>query len=90
MCRQRSCLFVAEPSQWVKRLLSEHFRCAWCIHEYQPWSMAGDAVPAQKLWVVKTEGTYHMWPVEWQDSHLTRMQNRWKEIWGDLANELKD
>jgi hypothetical protein len=52
--------------------------------------MCGEAVPAHKLWVVKTEEVYHMWPVEWQDSHLTRMQNRWKEIWGDLANELKD
>ena len=89
MCRQRDCLFVCEPSHWVKRLMSEHFRCPRCIHEYQPWSMQGDVVPAQKLLVVRHEDVWHAWPCEWQDSYTTRLQNRMKDIWNDLGVVLR-
>ena len=89
MCRQRDCLWVCEPVQWIKRVSSEHFRRAKCIHEYQPWSGIGDVIPTQKLMVAHQGDAWRAWPCEWVDSNTTQLQNRLKEIWNKFETELR-
>ena len=84
MCRQRDCLWVGDPTQWIRQLDGEHCKCPQCLHDYHPWARTDCTVPVQKILVAHMGDNFQAWPIQWPDSATTRMFNRWEEIWNHL------
>ncbi len=81
LCRERSCLFAGDNSQWIPHATKLWYRCPLCKTHYRPWVVQANFVDAQKVIVtIKDDGTCEFIPCSWPNTHESKALSNFQEL----------
>ena len=99
VCRHKTCASFGPATQWIECEDTTHFKCPMCGEKYQPWLDRPHLMPAQMVQVMAPcvdipeinmkAGQVHFFLLEWPDTKVSVLKNRFKEIFLDIAPQAK-